>query len=59
MVEALLREDAMRLYAGDPKAVRQALDNIDDFLAGGESGDVVALHDAARDAAWAELGGDG
>lgn len=47
----------MRQNAGDPQAVRDALDGLDVFLWGRAPDNVVDLRDPARDAAWAELGG--
>jgi hypothetical protein len=57
MVEALMREDVARMYAGYPEAQQEALDDLDELLAG--SGESVSLHSAERDAAWAEQAGGG
>lgn len=56
VVEALKREDVMRMYAGDPQAMSEALDDLDDAIYG-DGGVGVGLDDPGRDAAWAQLGG--
>lgn len=47
------------MYAGDPEAVQEALDELEAALGSGADGggQAVGLHDAGRDAAWAQLGG--
>lgn len=48
----------MRQNAGDPKAVQDALDAVDEFLGlSAATGPRVALNDAGREDAWAEMGG--
>lgn len=47
----------MRQSAGDPEAVAEALDRVDDLLAGDEPSRGLSLNDPARDAAWASMGG--
>jgi hypothetical protein len=40
------------MYAADPEALQDALDNLEEFLSGG--GEHISLHSATeRDAAWA------
>lgn len=57
IVEALLREDVWHMYAGDPEAVQEALDELEELVgSSADSGQAVGLHDAGRDAAWAQLG---
>jgi hypothetical protein len=48
----------VRMNAGDPEALREAMSGLDEFLGvGSGESNVVSLHDPAREAAWAELGG--
>lgn len=54
MLEAMLREDVRRMYAGHPKQMEEALEELDQALNEGES---VRLSDPEREAAWARLGG--
>lgn len=57
IVEEILREDAVRLYAGHPEELQNALDDIDDMVGSGtEEPAVVSLHSVERDAAWAAMG---
>jgi hypothetical protein len=39
------------MYAADPEAAQDALDNLEEFLSGG--GEHISLRDGERDAAWA------
>lgn len=58
VVEALMREDVIRMNAADPEALQEALDDLDDFLTGGgEDSDMVGLHDPGREAAWVDMAG--
>lgn len=58
VIEALAREDIVRMNAADPEALRDAMSELDEFLGiGSGEKNVVSLHDPAREAAWAEMGG--
>lgn len=60
VVEALMREDVIRMNAADPEALQEALEDLDDFL-GLNDDDVgageVGLFDPGREAAWADMAG--
>lgn len=47
------------MYAGDPKAMSEALEELEEALWGDDGasgGQVIGLYDRDRDAAWARLG---
>lgn len=56
-VHATRVEDITRMFAGHPQQLQDALDDLEESLTAEVEPQVVALHSADREAAWAAMAG--